>query len=64
MFADQVIALSNTPSLGLLNAVFGKAHTAALWSAVQPRVGAAGTWLGPDPGGRGSGPSAGECSNV
>ncbi|MFD8576717.1 hypothetical protein ACFV1H_15505 [Streptomyces virginiae] len=30
MFADQAIALSNTPSLGLLNAVFGKAHTAAL----------------------------------
>ncbi|MFE5495277.1 helix-turn-helix domain-containing protein [Streptomyces virginiae] len=30
VFADQAIALSNTPSLGLLNAVFGKAHTAAL----------------------------------
>ncbi|MFE5677556.1 hypothetical protein ACFQ7B_05755 [Streptomyces erythrochromogenes] len=30
VFADQAIALSNRPSLGLLNAVFGKAHTAAL----------------------------------
>ncbi|MFD5617554.1 hypothetical protein [Streptomyces yangpuensis] len=30
VFADQTIALSNRPSLGLLNAVFGKAHTAAL----------------------------------
>ncbi|MER6487181.1 hypothetical protein V6P99_37490 [Streptomyces virginiae] len=30
MFADQAIALTDRPSLGLLNAVFGKAHTAAL----------------------------------
>ncbi|MFD7785477.1 hypothetical protein ACFV4Q_20650 [Streptomyces nojiriensis] len=30
IFADQAIALSDRPSLGLLNAVFGKAHAAAL----------------------------------
>ncbi|MEC4576522.1 XRE family transcriptional regulator [Streptomyces sp. CMAA1738] len=30
VFADQAIALSDRPSLGLLNAVFGKAHAAAL----------------------------------
>ncbi|MCX5174362.1 hypothetical protein [Streptomyces virginiae] len=31
VFADRAIALSgNQPSIGLLNAVFGKAHTAAL----------------------------------
>ncbi|WP_030729500.1 helix-turn-helix domain-containing protein [Streptomyces sp. NRRL S-237] len=30
VFADQAMALSDRPSLGLLNAVFGKAHAAAL----------------------------------
>ncbi|MFF8262705.1 hypothetical protein [Streptomyces virginiae] len=30
VFADQATAISERPSLGLLNAVFGKAHTAAL----------------------------------
>lgn len=30
VLADQAMAISDRPSLGLLNAVFGKAHTAAL----------------------------------
>ncbi|MFF1561677.1 helix-turn-helix domain-containing protein [Streptomyces sp. NPDC058279] len=30
VLADQALALSDRPSLGLLNAVYGKAHTAAL----------------------------------
>ncbi|GGS39885.1 hypothetical protein Snoj_27450 [Streptomyces nojiriensis] len=30
VFADQAMAISDRPSLGLLNAVFGKAHAAAL----------------------------------